>query len=69
LRDGHAVRLLAPEGRGHAQHEGGFGGSEVGAEVVVVDSLPGFVGGAPGGVSLLVLSTFEGKCGWVRGCK
>jgi hypothetical protein len=36
-----------------------LGGGEVAGEVVVVDALPGFVGGAPGGVFLL------GSWGWI----
>jgi hypothetical protein len=45
--DGGVVGLLGPEGGGDAEDARGFGGGEVGGEVVVVDSLPGFVGGAP----------------------
>ena len=39
--------MLGPEGGGDAEDARGFGGGEVGGEVVVVDALPGFVGSAP----------------------
>ena len=45
--DGRVVGLLGPEGGFDAQDERGFLLGEVGGEVVVVDSLPGFVGCAP----------------------
>jgi hypothetical protein len=45
--DGRVVGLLAPEGRGDADHELGFCGGEVRCEVVVVDPLPCLVGCAP----------------------
>jgi hypothetical protein len=47
--------LLGPEGGGDAKDAGGFGGGEVGGEVVVVDALPGFVGGAPVFLFVLVI--------------
>ena len=45
--DHRVVALFAPQGGRDADDELGFGGREVGREVVVVDALPGLVGRAP----------------------
>jgi hypothetical protein len=45
--DRRVVALLGPEGGFDAQDKRGFFLGEVRGEVVVVDSLPGFVGRAP----------------------
>ena len=62
--DGGVVGLLGPEGGGDAEDARGFGGGEVGGEVVVVDALPGFVGGAP--VFFVSIKSWMGM-GWEFG--